>query len=332
MRRSILSAALALTVATMVPGAIMAPNVAFAGILFPKESQVGGFVSSAPKEWGINEPSCVPTGKVKEPVVLIHGTSDNASKWKDAVPVLKGAGMCLWAFDYGAEDKTLQDVLPRFKAIGDLDASAREVAAQIEYVREVTGSQKVNLVGHSQGGTHTKSYEQMYGTSNSVARVVAIGGNYHGTTLSGLAEGTADALAASKLPSYLASTASIQQIAGSEFFTKLNALPDTSAGVMYTSIYSPADTTVTPNSTSHLVPVAGSDVVNMNIQDVCGAAPQHARMPNNQVMISQIVWGLTRDFGEQPNPDSCAVNASPLASLPSSPALPTADLPALGSF
>ncbi|NTS21872.1 alpha/beta fold hydrolase, partial [Bacteroides fragilis] len=53
-------------------------------------------------------------------------------------------------------------------------------------VRSATGSDKVNLVGHSQGGLHTKTFTQLYGSPEEVSRVVAIGGNYHGTTLSGM--------------------------------------------------------------------------------------------------------------------------------------------------
>jgi len=50
---------------------------------------IGDFETLAPESWGINDPSCQPTGPVEEPVVLIHGTSDNATPWFELVPVLK---------------------------------------------------------------------------------------------------------------------------------------------------------------------------------------------------------------------------------------------------
>ncbi|HAT1252086.1 TPA: alpha/beta hydrolase, partial [Corynebacterium striatum] len=78
--------------------------------------------------------------------------------------------MCVWAFDYGADDVTLQNAIPAMKAIGDLDASASEIAEQIEYVRSATGSDKVNLVGHSQGGLHTKTFTQLYSSPEEVSR------------------------------------------------------------------------------------------------------------------------------------------------------------------
>ncbi|AKK01981.1 esterase/lipase family protein [Corynebacterium epidermidicanis] len=257
------------------------------------------FESSAPASWGINDSNCVPTGDVKEPVILIHGTSDNASNWGDVAPVLKRAGMCVWAFDYGADDITLQNMIPSLKAIGDLDVSAREVADQVTYVREVTGAEKVNLVGHSQGGMHTKTYEQLYGEPGTVARVVAIGGNYHGTTLGGMATALLPLIkGAPGLASFLASTAGIQQVLGSEFMTRLNEHPDTVAGVQYTSIYSPADTTVTPNSASQLTAVPGADVVNVDLGATCAATPRHDRLPHDATAISEIVWGLTRAAGD----------------------------------
>lgn len=91
----------------------------------------------------------------------------------------------MWAFDYGADDVTLQNMIPSVKAIADLDDSAAEIADQVDYVREVTGSDKVNLVGHSQGGMHIKTYTQMHDGAGHVSHAVALGGNFHGTTLNG---------------------------------------------------------------------------------------------------------------------------------------------------
>lgn len=271
--------------------------------------------TSAPAEWGINDPECVPTGAVKEPVILLHGTSNNATAWEKLVPVLQEQGMCVWAFDYGADDATLQNAIPSAKAIGDLDESAQEIAAQVAKVREVTGAEMVNLVGHSQGGLHTKTYEQVYGEPGTVARVVAVGGNYHGTTLGGAADALKPLiLGAPKLAAFLASTAAIQQVYFSDFYARLNELPDTVAGVQYTSIYSPADATVTPNNISHLEAVEGADVVNLDLGEVCGAEPRHDQLTRDPMAISQIVWGLTREVGAQPDSASCVDRTAATAS------------------
>ena len=262
--------------------------------------------SSVPESFGINDPSCVPSGQIVEPVVLLHGTYNNAGVWKSLIPMLKDQGACVWAFDYGADDVSLQNASPSTKAISDLDDAAEEIARHVDYVRAVTGAEKVDLVGHSQGGTHIKTYTQMYGGAEHVARAVALGGNFHGTTLGAQGEGLAKFIAfAPRLAAFLASTAGIQQVVGSEFMQRLNALPDTAPGVLYTSIYSPADTTVTPNSSSQLVAVDGADVVNLDLGEVCGVAPRHDKLPTDRTALSQVIFGLKRAPGEGPQPSTC---------------------------
>lgn len=230
--------------------------------------------------------------------MLLHGTSNNASVWGNLVHLLQDQGACVWAFDYGADDVTLQNMIPSVKAIADLDDSAAETADQVDYVREVTGAEKVNLVGHSQGGMHIKTYTQMYDGADNVSHAVAQGGNFHGTTLSGQSEVLAKFIAfAPRLAAFLASTAGTQQVVGSEFMQRLNALPDTAPGVLYTSIYSPADMTVTPNSSSQLAAVDGADVVNLALGEVCGVAPRHDKLPTDWAALSQVIFGLKRAPG-----------------------------------
>ena len=243
--------------------------------------------------------------------MLLHGTYNNAGVWKSLIPMLKDQGACVWAFDYGADDVSLQNASPSTKAISDLDDAAEEIARHVDYVRAVTGAEKVDLVGHSQGGTHIKTYTQMYGGAEHVARAVALGGNFHGTTLGGQGEGLAKFIAfAPRLAAFLASTAGIQQVVGSEFMQRLNALPDTAPGVLYTSIYSPADTTVTPNSSSQLVAVDGADVVNLDLGEVCGVAPRHDKLLTDRTALSQVIFGLKRAPGEGPRPSTCVSGES----------------------
>ncbi|MDU7511557.1 MAG: alpha/beta fold hydrolase [Corynebacterium sp.] len=267
--------------------------------------------SSVPESFGINDPSCVPSGQIVEPVVLLHGTYNNAGVWKSLIPMLKDQGACVWAFDYGADDVSLQNASPSTKAISDLDDAAEEIARHVDYVRAVTGAEKVDLVGHSQGGTHIKTYTQMYGGAEHVARAVALGGNFHGTTLNGQGETLSKFIAfAPHLAAFLASTAGIQQVVGSEFMKRLNALPDTAPGVLYTSIYSPGDTTVTPNSSSQLALGDGADVVNLDLGEVCGVAPRHDKLPTDRTALSQVIFGLKRAPGEGPRPSTCVSGES----------------------
>lgn len=79
---------------------------------------------------------------------------------------------------------------------------------------------------------------------------------------------------------------------GSEFIKRLNVLPDTAPGVLYASIYSPGDTTVTPNSSSQLALGDGADVVNLDLSEVCGVAPWHDKLPTDPTVLSQVIFGL----------------------------------------
>lgn len=135
---------------------------------------------------------------------------------------------------------------------------------------------------------------------------MALGGNFHGTTLNGQGEALSKIIAfAPHLAAFLASTAGIQQVVGSEFIKRLNALPDTAPGVLYTSIYSPGDTTVTPNSSSQLALGDGADVVNLDLSEVCGVAPRHDKLPTDPTVLSQVIFGLKRAPGEGPDPATC---------------------------
>mgnify|MGYP006948393198 FL=1 len=91
---------------------------------------------------------------------------------------------------------------------------------------------------------------------------------------------------------------------------RLNALPDTAPSVLYTSIYSPGDTTVTPNSSSRLVAVDGADVVNLHLGEVCGVAPRHDRLAADKAALSQAIFGLKRAPGQGPDPATCASEGS----------------------
>lgn len=231
-------------------------------------------------------------------------------------PPLGRSGACVWAFDYGADDVTVQNMIPSVKAIADLDDSAAEIADQVDYVRGVTGSDEVNLVGHSQGGMHIKTYTQMHDGAGHVSHAVALGGNFHGTTLNGQGETLSKFIAfAPHLAAFLASTAGIQQVVGSEFMKRLNALPDTAPGVLYTSIYSPGDTTVTPNSSSQLALGDGADVVNLDLGEVCGVAPRHDKLPTNWTVLSQVIFGLKRAPGERPDSSTCVSEGVPISGV-----------------
>ena len=88
---------------------------------------IGDFETSARESWGINGPSCQPAGSVEEPVVLIYGTSGNATTWSELVPVPKighvRVGIRLWRRGRDAAERG-----SLAQGDGGLDDSAEEVA------------------------------------------------------------------------------------------------------------------------------------------------------------------------------------------------------------
>ena len=250
----------------------------------------------------INDPACVPSSEHPYPVVLIHGTSANIWKFDALARELQSEGYCTYGINYGREQLTVQSISPAVYGTADLDGSSAEVSQFIDGVLEQTGAEKVDIVAHSQGALHAKNYISRFGHANQVHRVVAMGASLHGTTLNGFADILGPLTRAlPRVSAFFASTAAIQQLVGSEAMTMANSYPDTVAGVTYTSLFSPSDVTVTPNSASVFEPVPGADVVNLDAETACMAPDPiiHDDMPSNPTMMALTRWGLERDSGEQ---------------------------------
>ena len=217
----------------------------------------------------VNNPSCVPSPEHPNPVVFIHGTSDNSTRWQKAANALSKQGFCTWAFNYGKPTDGKPNLLGRYDMV-DIDDSGKEIASTIDYILSVTGAEKVDLVGHSQGGLHLKKYIAENGGGEKVGRAVGVAPTYHGTTLAGMDKMLRPIVERNpKLAESAAGKAGVQQLVGSELIDRLNQLPDTDKRVQYTNLYSSADTTATPNKTSMLESIDGADVANVEVGAAC---------------------------------------------------------------
>ncbi|MGJ4050926.1 lipase family alpha/beta hydrolase [Corynebacterium macclintockiae] len=300
-------AALALTLTSSLFSAALAP----AALASPSDDAavpdglVGKHVATTP----VNNALCVPSPEHPNPVVFIHGTSDNSTRWQKAANALTEQGFCTWAFNYGKRQDGKPNLLGLY-ATEDIDDSAKEIASTIDYILSVTGAEKVDLVGHSQGGLHLKKYIAENGGGEKVDRVVGVAPTYHGTTLNGMDETLRPIIERNpELAESVAGKAGVQQLIGSEVINRLNEKPDTDKRVQYTNLYSSADTTATPNSTSQLKSVDGADVANVEIGKACNLLipPGHAALPQNNQTIGLILWGLTRKAGDHnPTTSDCA--------------------------
>ncbi|MEU7060768.1 alpha/beta fold hydrolase [Streptomyces sp. NPDC046197] len=210
---------------------------------------------------GWNDFSCKPSAAHPRPVVLVHGTLGNSvDNWLALAPYLTSRGYCVFSVDYGQ----LQGV-PLFYGLGPIDKSAEQLSAYVDEVLAATGAAKADLVGHSQGGMMPRYYLKFLGGAGKVNALVGLAPDNHGTTLSGLTNllpyfpGAEDLISA-------ATPGLADQIAGSDFLTKLNDGGDTVSGVHYTVIATKYDEVATPWRTQYLT---GSDVRNVLLQNLC---------------------------------------------------------------
>jgi triacylglycerol esterase/lipase EstA (alpha/beta hydrolase family) len=219
--------------------------------------------AAASSEGGWNDYDCKPSAEHPRPVVLVHGTGGNAvDNWLGLAPYLKKRGYCVFSLDYGQYNG-----IPLLYGLGPIEDSAGQLDAFVDKVLQSTGTGKVDIVGHSQGGMMPRYYMKFLGGADKVNALVGIAPSNHGTTVSGLTKlvdllpplgDVLDGLAPSLM----------QQKEGSDFVNRLNEGGDTLPGVKYTVIATKYDEVVTPYKSQFL---KGPDVKNVLLQDLCPA-------------------------------------------------------------
>ncbi len=213
--------------------------------------------ASAPP--GANDWSCRPRAAHPRPVVLVHGTGANmALSWRALSPELKNRGYCVFALNYGGN------------ALGPVERSARELAAFVDRVLAATGAERVDVVGHSQGGMMPRQYIRFEGGGAKVGTLVGLAPSNHGSG------GEDEADTPPKLPAWARSwlrrltgglcPACADQSAGSPFLTRLNEGSETVPGVSYVVIQTRYDQIVTPWTSALLT---GPGATNIVLQDGC---------------------------------------------------------------
>jgi triacylglycerol esterase/lipase EstA (alpha/beta hydrolase family) len=127
---------------------------------------------------GVNRWDCVPAPG-RSHVVLVHGTfSSTMYSYGALAPRLANQGYCVYAQDFGSHEPGVL-----FKATRGVDTSAREVSDFIDEVLQKTGAQKVDLIGHSQGGLLGFYYLKKLGGSKKVNHFVALAPSLRGTQI-----------------------------------------------------------------------------------------------------------------------------------------------------
>jgi triacylglycerol esterase/lipase EstA (alpha/beta hydrolase family) len=218
---------------------------------------------------GADDFGCKPSAAHPYPVILVHGTFANAfDSWSGLAPVLKNAGYCVFALNYGESKPHAL-----MKATAPVPDSAGQLAAYVDRVLAATGAPKVDLVGHSQGGgVMPEWYLRFKGGATKVHQLVGINPSNHGTNASGLApllDAALDVAGRAGSPLGLDSPAAKDQTTGSPVLEKLYAKGDTEPGVTYTTIVTRTDLVVTPYTNQFLKAGPGATVHNILLQDRC---------------------------------------------------------------
>lgn len=216
---------------------------------------------------GANDWNCKPSAAHPTPVVLVHATMENlGSNWVALSPMLKNAGYCVYALNYG---QTVASLL-HINGLADIPSSAAQLKSFVNDVLASTGASKVDLVGHSQGGMMPNYYIKRLGGASKVKTFIGLAPSNHGTTLSGLVTLGANLNILGFVNSILVlgTPALEQQEVGSSFQNALWADGDTVAGPRYVVIETNKDEVVTPYTNAFL---SGSNVTNILIQNQCPA-------------------------------------------------------------
>ncbi|MFD3743015.1 esterase/lipase family protein [Nocardia sp. NPDC058633] len=227
---------------------------------------------------GANRWDCKPSAQHPRPVVLLHGTWLNAyDTFSSLSPRLARAGYCVFALNFGKsgllEAGGLGAVLPGRYGVGPMADSSRQVATFIERVRAATGSDQVDIVGHSQGGTIANHYLKFEGGQGKVGKLVSFGATHHGTSLLGIAAlGRMINNAGIDIMGFyrpVIGASNVEQAIGSPFYTTLNATGDTVPGVAYTVVGSRYDEVMNPLDLGFLQAGPDATVDNIALQDGC---------------------------------------------------------------
>ncbi|MGH8922798.1 MAG: esterase/lipase family protein, partial [Actinomycetes bacterium] len=157
-----LTAALAIGLAVLAPPAIAEAPARTLPVPYGSTSIIGAALGGDADPPGSNDWTCRPSSAHPNPVVLVHGLLASKSvNWQTMSPLLANAGYCVYALTYGRV--TPVPPLDRFGGLTVMERSAEELAAFVDRVRDATGAERIDLVGHSEGTLMPQYWLQFLG-------------------------------------------------------------------------------------------------------------------------------------------------------------------------
>ena len=207
----------------------------------------------------------------KHPVLLVHGTGVNRRQnWEwNYWQTLRARG---WEVCWVN--------LPR-ASLGDIQVAAEYVAYALKLMRRQSG-QKIDVIGHSQGGLQPRWVIKWFSTARFIADFIAIDAPNHGTRIaneSSMDEGCFEAC--------------WQMRRRSNFIRALNRDNETPGPIFYSSIYTSFSELVQPTGTQ----VLRGGASNVLLQDLCPRPVEHVA-----IAADYVTWLLVRDALLNPGP------------------------------
>ncbi|ATL69069.1 triacylglycerol lipase [Nocardia terpenica] len=241
---------------------------------------------------GADDRSCRPSAAHPNPVVLLHGLSNDTISWQTLSPVLAQDGYCVFTMTYGTSP------LGPIGGIARVQDSAAQIAGFIDGVIAATGATKVDVVSHSIGGAVAFYYLERLGGASKIGRFVALAAPLHGSTISGLAalqplaESTGSGMAA------VQQCGPCQLSPGAPFLRDLDADAGVAPETAFTTIVTRYDEISTPYTTGLL---DGPNVHNIVLQDLCPTdLTDHNELPSDPVAVHEVLDALDPDHATPP--------------------------------
>ena len=231
------------------------------------------------------------------PVIMLHGLSANHQVGLNTFSHnLTNAGWCVYGITYGAH--TLVPWIGGLKAMRD--GSASEIADFVREVREKTGADKVDIVGHSEGGVMALYVPLTQdGIAEMVEHTVALGPAVHGAEYFGFTDlfylgGDVTRELASLALKTLGCAACDDMARGGDVHADFQSADRiVQEGNKATIIMSAHDTLVAPDASR----VEEAGVRNVIVQDTCpGDKVGHAGLGWDRSVWGLVVNALTEEY------------------------------------
>ena len=235
----------------------------------------------------------------------VLGGAAGGSRTSGAAAPQDRPGPVLLVPGYGGGTDSLRQLAARLEAAGrqarvvpavgdgtgDLRVQADALDQEIDRALEA-GAPSVDLVGYSAGGVVVRLWVAQHDGEHKARRIVTLGAPHHGSEVAT----TAAALFPSSCP------AACQALSrDSELLVSLNRGDETPDGPRWTSLYTAADSIVTPPDSARL-----DGAVNVALQEVCtGARVEHGELPTDPLPVGLVLRALGPGLDAAPPAQEC---------------------------